>query len=150
MTAIANKLLEEAKTKVQSIARIGRRVVTAYSEEALLDSVKMVTLPAVGVSYGGMRAVAEPGRDTNRKGASAEFMLNLIVIVDRPGAAEGIGQIKALETLDDLRNAFMEETSTSGHKWRFVSEMLVAERGKIVIWLQRWSTPVQLVVPRIT
>lgn len=141
---LAIKCIAEVKAHLQTVEKIKGKIVSVYSQEELTDSMKGITAPFVGVVYEGMRAVAEQ-KETNRQGVSCELVVSLIVVGRVTTAGESSMKNQTLGLLDDLRKAMRNCKSPAGHKWRFNMEAAAAEKQGTTMWIQRWTTPVQLV-----
>lgn len=123
------------------------KVVVAYDENDLLDVLKGVrSYPAVGVVYEGMRAQSEESNPTAKVGLSCEIVLGF-VLVERGDEIHATHQkkVRAIEYLDAMRYQFIAHRSeVTKHYWHFMVEAPAALRTGAVVWVQRWSLPVQL------
>ncbi len=145
-----NGVLEEAKAKLLQLnappTDLTGKVVVAYDEEDLLDMLKGVkAYPAVGIIYEGMRSVAESG-PTAKIGISNEIRLSF-ALIEHGNAVHSTHQKKtrAIDYLEAMRYQFMGEKSTvTGHFWHFLVEAPASLKAGTVVWVQRWSLPVQL------
>jgi hypothetical protein len=144
ITDVAFRCVDDLKTKLESLAKLKGKAFWVYNEDHLMDKTKGITFPAVGVVYEGIRAVSENQKDTYKVGFSGELVASVMVI-QRPDTISPADTKKpAVELLDDIRGQIMGTKSPSGHQWRFVVEASASEKNGVVIWIQRWSTPVQL------
>jgi len=143
--AEAKLALTELETSPPSLVLTGR-VVIAYNENDLLDVLKGVkSYPAVGIVYEGMRSMPESG-STMKAGVSAEVMLSF-VLIEQGNAIINTNQKKtrAIDYLDAMRDQFMGKRSTvTNHLWHFLVESPAELKAGMVVWVQRWSLPVQL------
>lgn len=149
MNDLATKCVTDLKTHLSQLIAAGK-VIHVYDENELMDKTKGLTFPAVGVVYEGMRAVpetsnAESSKVSHKLGVSGELIAS-IMILQRPDSISAADtKTPAMTLLDDVRQEIMGSRSPSGHFWRFMVEASALEKNGVVIWLQRWSTPVQLV-----
>lgn len=148
---IAQSCIDQIDAALQSIAKLTGKVLQVYTEAELLDKTKLVTLPAAGVMYEGMRAVSEGQqanavKTTHRVGITAELVLS-IMIIETGGNVTGTANTKRLSTalLDLVRDRLMATKSPSGHNWRFIVEAAAEPKNGAVFWIQRWATPVMLI-----
>lgn len=150
MNDIAKKCVDDLKTHLAQLIAAGK-VFHVYSEEELMDKTKGITFPAVGIVYEGMRAVpesstnAEAAKVSHRLGVSAELVAAVMILQRPDNISAADTKTPALSLLDDIRQEIHGSKSPSGHWWRFIVEASAQEKNGVVIWLQRWSTPVQLV-----
>lgn len=145
MIDAATKCLADVEEVLQSIAKLKGKVVQVYSEEELLDTTKPLVYPACGVTYEGMRSVAEAGA-TMKTGNSAELVMS-IILIDTAVAVTAASNVKKQTPpiLDAIRDLMMGRKSPTGHRWRFIVEASAVPKSGTVIWVQRWSCPVQLI-----
>lgn len=144
------EVLEESRARLLQLnappVDLTGRVVVAYDENDLLDVLKGIrNYPAVGIVYEGMRSMTEPG-PTAKVGLSAEIVLGF-VLVERGDEIHSTNQkkVRAIEYLDAMRSQFIAQRSdVTKHFWHFVVEAPAALRSGAVVWIQRWSIPVQL------
>jgi hypothetical protein len=148
-----NTLLQEAKDRLSAIKTetwsLEGRVVIAYNEDDLLDLIKgLRSYPAVGVVFEGMRSMPEQG-STMKVGGSAEVVL-AFVLIEQGTATFGTDQkrTRAVDYLEAMRDAFMTKRSTTtNHMWHFTVEAAASLKNGMVVWVQRWSVPIQLIPP---
>lgn len=148
MNDLATKCVTDLKNHLTQLIAAGK-VFHVYSEEELMDKTKGLAFPAVGVVYEGMRAVNDgasgDARASHKLGVSCE-LIAAIMLIQRPDTISSTDmKTPTLAMLDDIRQEIMGSKSPSGHFWKFVVEASAQEKHGVVIWLQRWSTPVQLV-----
>jgi hypothetical protein len=144
MNDIATKCVADLKSHLGQLIAAGK-VFHVYSEEELMDKTKGITFPAVGIVYEGMRAVPEDSdKKSVKMGVSAELVA-AVMLIQRPDSISAADtKTPTMNLLDDIRQEIMGSKSPSGHWWKFVVEASANEKNGVVIWLQRWSTPVQL------
>lgn len=145
MNDIATKCVADLKGHLAQLIAAGK-VFHVYSEEELMDKTKGITFPAVGIVYEGMRAVSEDSdKKSVKMGVSAELIAAVMLIQRPDNISAADTKTPTMNLLDDIRQEIMGSKSPSGHWWKFVVEASANEKNGVVIWLQRWSTPVQLV-----
>lgn len=145
MNDIATKCVADLKAHLAQLIAAGK-VFHVYSEEELMDKTKGITFPAVGIVYEGMRAVPEDSDKKSVKiGVSAELIAAVMLIQRPDNISAADTKTPTMNLLDDIRQEIMGSKSPSGHWWKFVVEASANEKNGVVIWLQRWSTPVQLI-----
>jgi hypothetical protein len=145
-----NEVMAEAMARLQQLnappVDLTGRVVVAYDENDLHDVLKGIkSFPAVGIVYEGMRSMPESG-PTAKVGLSAEIVL-AFVLVEAGDQIHRTNQkkVRAIEWLDAMRAQFIAQRSTvTQHFWHFLVESPAALRSGTVVWIQRWSVPVQL------
>lgn len=143
-TEVAAKCLTSVIKTLQSIAAVSGKVFQIYSEDELMDKTKGMVFPCAGVVYEGMRAISEGSKDTNRQGLSAELVLSILIFFRPDALSPSNTKTSALNLLDDVRDSIKGTRSPSGHLWRFVVEAAATEKHGVVVYIQRWTTPVQL------
>lgn len=150
MISRLNAVLEEAQAKLLQLnappVDLTGRVVIAYDENDLLGVLRGIrSFPAVGIVYEGMRSSPEQGA-TGKIGLSAEIVLGMVLVEQGDDIQRTVHRkIRAIEYLDAMRSQFMGERSEATHHfWRFMVEAPAALRSGTVVWVQRWSLPVQL------
>lgn len=144
-TDIIQRVVDDLKGVLQSIAQLHDKNLQVLSVDELLDKSKNVALPAVGVIYEGMRAVGEPGKDTNRHGQSAEAVF-MVVVAGHPSTnKEPSIKASTLALLGQIRNALKTRKSPTNHIYRFLVEVPEKEVGNTILWSQRWSLPIPMI-----
>lgn len=145
MRNIAELCVAAMLERVQSIADVNGKALQIYDAEELTKVGGYVTYPAAGVIYEGMRSVPEAEKATLRAGYSSELILTVCVI----NQAENLGNAgfkdSSMLLMDKLRDAILGKKSPTGHIWKFIVEAPAAAKKDKVIWIQRWSAPIQLV-----
>jgi hypothetical protein len=145
-----NDVLTEAKDKLSGLdtapINLLGKIVIAYNESDMLDLLAGVrSYPAVGIIYEGMRSQPEAG-STAKVGVSCEIVVSF-VLVEQGDAVVSTDQKKtrAIDYLDAMRGQFMGLRSTvTQHFWHFLVESPAELKAGMVVWVQRWSLPVQL------
>lgn len=147
MSILAQQCIDDVMTKLKNTLEFGdlgkEKVFTVYSEGDLLSKTKLVKYPAVGVMYEGIRANSG---DPTKQGLAADVQIALVLLLDgRSTGALGINN-DAARLLDKMRVEFKKhcQESPTRHKWRFVSETPAGDVGTILVYVQRWSTPIIL------
>lgn len=128
---------------VQSIAVIGKKVISVYSMDDLIKKFNTaITLPAAGVLYEGTRSVDA----SEQKGISCEIVCSILLLGENTRAVPGVeSRDMSLVLLDTVRRKILGTKSPTGHFWKFVLEAPAATVKGQVVWLQRWRTPVQII-----
>lgn len=122
--------------------KLAGKVFRVYSEADLLNKSKMLTLPAIGIIYEGTRNVAD-FQVSKTPSKSCELVASIVMICN-PDTLVGTTKYAAAELLDAIREQIRPTRSPTGHFWTFVVEAPAAEKDNRVMWIQRWSTPVQI------
>lgn len=138
------QVIAQVKELLKTLPELDGKVIQVYSEDEMKDATKGVNFPCVAIVYEGMRAIPED-KPTMRQGVSAELVLSLLITEKVTTAGESKVKNRTINLLDLTRKAMHGGRSPAGHKWRFVLEAPASEKQGSVIWLQRWSTPIQLV-----
>lgn len=136
--------VEEKMKATGAFGSAGReKVLTVYSEDDLLDKLKLATYPAVGVMYEG--TVHQPS-DRSSSGLAARLTVALVLILDGQSVGGANKENVAANMLDLMRAQFKAYcgTSQTGHKWVFVSELPVGSKNNLTMYVQRWSTAIIL------
>ena len=144
MIDAASLCIADIETVLQSIAKLKGKVLQVYSEDELLDKTKPIAFPAAGVTYEGMRAVGEAG-STHKVGISAEVVLSIILVETFSNVSSANTKKLSPPILDAIREGMMARRSPTGHFWKFIVEAAAKPANGTVLWVSRWSTPVQLV-----
>lgn len=146
MINAATLCIDDVEQVLQSIASLKGKVLNVYGEEELMDSTSIITYPACGIVYEGMRSLEEGGA-TNKVGTSSELVISIILIDTYTKMTKAGSRKNAAPILDAIRETMMQvkRRSPTGHKWRFIVEAAASPKSGVVLWVQRWSTPVQLV-----
>jgi hypothetical protein len=141
----AVQLIAQIKAQLQNVSALTGKIVQIYDDTDLLDAMKGISPPFIGIVYEGMRAMPESG--TMRRGVSAEAVFSLVIVEKQTTAGESQVKNRTINLLDATRQAMREMTrATAGHQWRFVLETPAdAKKSGNTMWIQRWTTPVQLV-----
>lgn len=142
---IATLCIEDLQSKLQGLPEVAAKTFWVYDEADLFDTVKQLQFPATGVVYEGIRAVSETDKSSGRQGISGELIASVALLI-LPGIKGSASvKVQAVDFLDQMRNTIMGTRSPTGHLWKFVVEAAATEKNGAVVWLQRWSTPIQLV-----
>lgn len=138
---IARITQDHLKDLILGSSLVGGRVFAVHSPEDMKSKLKPLVAPGVGVMYEGLRAVGEA-----QKGLSSEMVFSLLVLTDGNLAGHSSdSKVGAVDLLDSLRSLLLATRSPTGHFWRFVVEAPATELGGSLLWLQRWSTNVQII-----
>lgn len=138
------KTVEGAEKVLMTIPGFREKVFHVASEEELQNKIKGLSLPAIGVIYDGMRAVPEPG-GTGKLGKSAEMVITLLLMFRNDTVQGKPPKESSLGVLDAMREKMLETRSALGHFWKFQLEASTQTKTGVVVYIQRWATPAQLV-----
>lgn len=138
------KTIDGVEKYLKTITGFRDKVFSVTSEEELQSKIKGLSLPAIGVIYDGMRAVPEQG-GTGKMGKSAELVVTLLLVFRNDTLQGKSPNDVNLGTLDSMRDKMLETRSALGHLWRFQLETPVQTKTGLVVYVQRWATPAQLV-----
>jgi len=139
--SIALKCIEEVTGKLEALREFDSKIFHVYSEDDLLDKAKTLSLPAVGVSYGGI--TADPGQDRTRQGLMGYLRIAIVLVIDANSVSLD-RKDEAVEYLDTIRSTLMGQASPTCHKWHFVSETPLGKAGGVLLYMQRWQTAAPL------
>lgn len=145
MIDLAAKCIADIEARLKTLNKMSTRVFHVYGEDDLLDVTKSLSFPCMGVVYNGIRSVPEAGKDTNKHGTSAELVVTIMLLERDNTQTTANPKEGAIRLLDDARELIIRTRSPSGHMWRFQLETPVAGKKGVLAYVQRWSTPVQLV-----
>jgi hypothetical protein len=139
--SIALKCITDVTEKIETLRDFDNKIFHVYSEEDLLDKAKTLSLPAVGISYGGI--ITEAGQDRTRMGLMGSLRVAVVLVID----ANTISldrKDEAAEYMDSIRGTLIGKSSPTCHKWQFVSETPLGQVGGVLLYMQRWQTPTPL------
>ena len=143
---VALRAVQQVAALLAPIPALEGKVFHVLSEKDLFDTATALSAPAAGVVYDGMRPQPESG--AMRTGLAAELAVNVVIFYD---GKDFVGQeaadaatLDAIRLLDSVRNAIRGQRGPGNHLWRFDREIPAVEKGSLVVWLQRWTTPVGL------
>lgn len=136
--------LDQIQELLQSIADFDGKTVQVLSEDDFMEKVKGTQKPCVAVMYEGLRATNAGDKDTHKVGLGNIMSVSLILVLDSKGVFGADPKKQAPILLDAMRNKIKDTRAVTGHFWRFVMEAPAMEKGSLVLWIQRWSTPVHL------
>lgn len=142
-------LVDDLKTQIETVELVQKKVLKWTDLETLIASdFSKLTSPAITIAYEGLRStdVGNPDGRTHRIGLSAEAQFGVYVAFRDPAVfkvqSDYIDQ--TVEIMDSLRDVLKNRRSPLMHFWRFVSEFPSIPQKGLIIWVQRWATPVQL------
>ena len=147
MTAVATNCTMDLVAKVAEVAELEKRVFYVASEEEVVERTKGMTYPCVGVVYHGIVATEEMGA-SGKSGDSANLMVSLMLFFRQSTTAVNDPKDAGVELLDEIRQLILRTRSPTGHFWKLQLEVPVEGRRGVLLYLQRWSTPVQLTSSR--
>lgn len=143
MNGIATNCTGYLVERLRTVEAIAGRVFEVQSEEELVERIKGVSYPCVGVAYDGILPVAEG--PSGRTGVSAEVYFSVMVFFRANLNAVLSPQDQSVVLLDQIRGAILATKSPTGHVWRFKAEVPISGRKGLLVYVQRWATPCQLV-----
>jgi hypothetical protein len=135
------KCLDDVIARLQSIASLKGKVFMVTNEDEAMDKIKGTSFPQACVMYEGTRALDS----REQKGISCEAVFGLIVLYRVEKLAGVDTKRGAIKLLDDVRKAMRASRAPTGNHWKFIVEAQATQKDTVVIYLQRWSVPVQLV-----
>lgn len=141
---IANACVQDLITKMKSVPSFQSKVIYAYTEDDLYDTVSTINFPGAGILYEGLRSVPDPESKNVGKGRSAELHCSLLLLVSGKTIGNADYKLTAAEFLDQFRGAIMGTRSPTGNFWKFIVESPVSARAGVFAYSQRWSTPLIL------
>lgn len=144
MTVKAISCIHDLDLKVQSIAMFRGKTFAVYSEDEIIERTKGISFPCIGLIYNGITALPEIGV-TNKSGGSGEVVVSLLVLFRQSTIATASPKEEIIERLDEIRSKILNTRSPTGHLWKFQVEIPVVGKLGVLAYMQRWSTPVQLV-----
>lgn len=141
-----NLIVDDLRVQLQSIAAFENKTVHVLNEEEFFKTIQGLPPPTLGVIYEGLRpkTAAEGQKSSHRVGLSADMGIALMLVMQSKSVVGGDLRGTAIEHLDTIREKLKDTRSASGHYWQFVMEAPAIEKGGYTLWVQRWSTPVQL------
>lgn len=149
MTGIVAKCIADLTTKVQSIEALSLKTFTIYDEEELFDNTKLLKPPAVGILYEGMRKGTpnpDQSKDTHKIGLTCDVVIAIVLLHKIDNLSQKIDtKVPSVDLLDAIRDKIKNTRSPSMHFWQFLVEAPAIIKHGNVVWIQRWSCPVQLV-----
>lgn len=143
MTPIATNCTQDLVEKVKELAELEERVFYVASEEEVVERTKGMSYPCVGVVYHGIVATEEQGA-SSKTGDSANLMVSIMLFFRQNTTATNDPKDAGVELLDEIRQLILRTRSPTGHFWKLQLEVPVEGRRGVLLYLQRWSTPVQL------
>jgi len=136
---LVSSCVEDLLTKIKSISDLRNKVHHVYTESELADKTKGLNYPVVAVVYDGLAAV-----DSTR-GLSGEINMSIMLFFKAQAYGTANQTLDAVDLLDTVRGVILDKVSPSGHKWKFKAEVGSQGDKGVYIYMQRWSTPCQLV-----
>lgn len=137
--------LDFIKSKLLTLSSVGPgKVFTVVNEADLMSDSRLVTYPAVGVVYEGMRGGGSNG-PSHVTGLSAVASFALIVLTQDKFPIGQDTKPGGIDLLDQIRGLFKDQKGPTGHSWKFEFESPVESRNNtVLVWVQRWSIPILL------
>lgn len=131
---------------LESIDGLNNKVLFAYNEDDFLDKIKGIrNYPGAGIIYEGIHSMPEQ-TPSGRVGVSGQLVVS-IVLIETGDTLRSTNQAKTvlLGMLDTIRNNLVATKSPTGHFWRFLVEAQAVLKSGMCFWLQRYSTPIQVI-----
>lgn len=144
MNDLAVLCVADIETRLKTLVDMSKRVFHVYGEDDLLDYTKGLTFPCMGVVYNGIRSIPE-NKETGKQGISGELVVTIMLLFRDSTSTTANQKASAISMLDDARKLILTTKSPTGHKWKFQLESPVQGKKGVLAYVQRWSTPVQLV-----
>lgn len=120
------------------------RVFSVFDEDDLVAKVAGLAYPVIGVFFSGIRKTSFDGKPSSNVGATGSVSVTLFFCFRKEKLKNVNTSVVGLSLLDSTRSAIMNTRSPTGHKWCFEMEAPV-EFGTLFGYVQRWSTPIQLI-----
>lgn len=129
--------VQDLITRVMQVSELAEKTVHVRSEKDLLSILKLAKFPMAGVVYGGTLANA---LDSSRQGLAQDLTCTVLLIID----SNAIGGLdlknSAIGLLQSIYEQVSQQTSPTGHKWVFNSEVPAGTIGNADVYRQRWTT----------
>ncbi|KVR21722.1 hypothetical protein WK13_34860 [Burkholderia ubonensis] len=135
------KCLDDIKARLSSIPALSNKVTFVMDDDEALAKIKGMAFPQACYLYEGMHPI-----DTrDQKGISCQAVFGLLILTKIEQLAGKDNKNAAIKLLDDVRKAMREKRAPVTNHWRFVVEATATKKDTVVIYLQRWAVPVQMV-----
>lgn len=145
MSVQAAKVFDSVVDVLKTIPDLSGAVIGVYDDAELLTRLKAVTPPAVGVIYEGMRSQGEGEKASHHTGIASVLGISIVLVVARVTVVQGVDtRTPGMELLDAIRQKLIDTKSPVGGFWRFIVEAQAVQKDNVVVWVQRWETPVKL------
>ena len=141
----AEPINDDLIARVQTISLFAKKTITVYSVDDMLEQLKSIPKPAVGVMYEGARRVQNEGG--KQVGVSGEAVFTILLATEVSIIAASTrtqARTQAHELLDSIRQAIQGARAPNQHFYSWALEAQAAMKGNVAVWLQRWTIPVQL------
>lgn len=142
-SSIAKDCVADICTRLRRVPGLSQKVFHIYSEDEIEDKTKGLSYPCVGVIYDGIRSVGDNG-DTNKQGNSTVLTVSILYMFRQNTSSNVDPKDEAVTVLDAARGE-IKGRAPGGHPWRFLIEAPLGGKKGVLVYLQRWSTPAQLV-----
>jgi hypothetical protein len=144
MTVQSSVIYQSAVDLLKAIPEIQGKIIGVYDDEELLNKLKAVPTLGVGVIYDGMRPEGE-SKTSHKIGAAAVLGITIVLVLKEIAFAQGLDyRTPGMSHMDAIRQKFMDTKSPAGHYWEFMAEAPAVQKSDVIIWVQRWQTPVML------
>jgi hypothetical protein len=140
---LANACINDLIEKVKTVTRLKDRVFYVTSDDDLMDKLKGLVYPVVAVIYAGIASEADSG-STSRHGLSTELGADILFFFKNSPLVKVDPNQRAIDDLDEVRDAIKGTKSPAGHLWRFGAEHPIELKSEIMGYRQHWTTPVIL------
>lgn len=142
-STLAEDCVADVVDKIKAIPGLSSKVFHVFSEEDIDDKTKNLIFPCVGVVYDGIRDAGSSVGSSDKQGVSGVLTVSIIYLFRKVTNSSVDVKDEAVRTLDLARKA-LRGSAPGGHKWRFLLESPLGSKTGILAYVQRWSTPVQL------
>jgi hypothetical protein len=132
---VALKCIEDIKAKVKTAPLLNEKVFFVATEENLAEELKLRAAPLAGVMYEGIRSSR-----IDQQGKSSELGVAIVVVAQNNVILNLDRKEVLIQILDQTRNAIMGKQSPTGHAWRFMNEIPIADMGPNMLYMQRWTS----------
>ena len=130
--------------RLNLIPELKDKVVLGFSVEDMMQQLSAATGARIGIVYEGIVPVQTPNKDSHVVSISASIGVGLCLIADGKLPGQERGVIPAVRILDKIRKSGFDQRSPTGHFWKMLAELPASEKNGVQVWLQRWSSPIQL------
>lgn len=140
-----HEIMEDLKKRMltASIVKEGR-CAQVYTAEELKDKTKAINPPAIGLIYEGMKSNQTGENAKSNSSVSCLAVVSVILLTNRVNQVGGSSAETAHTMLGSIRSVIKNQTSPTGHKYKFVVEAPASEDDTTVLWVQRWTVAVQI------
>lgn len=145
MTVQAATVYQSVVNALMTIPDLTGKVIGVFDDEQLLDRLKAVPTLGVGVIYDGLRPDGEANKTSHKIGAAAVMGVTVVLVLKEVLFAQGLDyRTPGMTYMDTIRQKLMDTVAPTGHYWRFMAEAPALQKSDVIVWVQRWETPVML------